>query len=366
MKKSYLMIAVAALAMASCAQNDELNYDEFKEAAMEFNIDGIENATRAELTTTWFDTADNSFGVYGYKKANFGEQIFNNEKVTAEGSKLWSHPTVRFWDKSVNTYNFYAYAPYNASGDVEFSTSNGFTFKNLSIFAGDIASGDYDKAIAWATGIGYTNGTLSTDLKHNNTPTVPFIFKHVLSKLQFKVKTDVDATLAKIYLQEIKAQLPTGTASWAQTSATTASGSATYSSLVKASLVKENASGDVYASADASADAAKFAEQIFASTEASGDAVSATAAQKGNTYIVVPVDNTNETDHRFAIKVKYDIIYSDGTYEKDCYALGAIKYAPNSNDFYTITININPAQIEFSVESIDDWTNKDGGTIDVE
>ena len=364
MKKSYLMIAVAALAMASCAQNDELNYDEFKEAAMEFNIDGIENATRAELTNDWFKKNGNSFGVYGFKKENFGEQIFKNEIVTSDGS-IWNHPTVRFWDKSVNTYNFYAYAPYNASGDVEFSTSNGFTFKNLGIFS-NIASGDYDKAVACATGIGYNNGTLNTDLKHKNTPTVAFIFRHVLSKLQFKVKTDIDEKVAKIYLQEIKAQLPTGTASWAQTSATTASGSATYSSVVKASLVKENASGDVYASADASADAAKFAEQIFASTAASGDAVSADPVQKGNTYIVVPVDGTNEKDHRFAIKVKYDIYYKDGTVEKDCYALGAIKYAPNSNDFYTITININPAQIEFSVERIDDWTNKDGGKIDVQ
>lgn len=365
MKKSYLMIAVAALAMASCAQNEELNYDEFKEAAMEFNIDGIENATRAELTNDWFKTNGNSFGVYGFKKENFGEQIFTNETVTSDGS-IWNHTTVRFWDKSVNTYNFYAYAPYASSdADVAFNTANGFTFKNLGIFS-NIASGDYDKAVAWATGIGYNNGTLSTTLKHINTPTVPFIFKHVLSKLQFKVKTDVDPGLAAIYLQEIKAELPTATASWAQTSVTVASGSATYSSVSKATLVFENASGDVYASADASADAAKFAEQIFASTAASGDAVSADPVQKGNTYIVVPVDGTNEKDHRFAIKVKYDIYYKDGTIEKDCYALGAIKYAPNSNEFYTITININPAQIEFSVESIDDWTNKPGGTIDVE
>lgn len=365
MKKSYLMIAVAALALTACSQNEELNYNEFKEVAMEFNIDGVEKTTRAELTTAWFGKSGNSFGVYGYKQANMVEQIFKNEAVVSKGSDLWEHETVRFWDKSVNTYNFYAYAPYTASGDVEFG-SNGFTFKNLEIFSGDIASGDYDKAVACAIGIGYNNGTLCTEKKHSNAPTVPFIFKHVLSKLQFKVKTtDKASSVATFYLKEISAQFPKdATAQWAQTSATDASGEATYGTITTASLVKKTASGDLYASGDANL----CTTLVHATKQASGDAITTSATQYGDTYIVVPVDNDKEKTHQFAVKVKYDILYKeDNTYEKDCIALGAVEYAPNSNDFYSIVINIDPAAIEFCVEGVDNWDEQsDGPTIDVD
>lgn len=365
MKKSFLMIATAALALTACSQNEELNYNEFKDVAMEFGSDGIDKPTRAELDMDWFQTSGNSFGVYGFtKEAMTGDQIFKNEKVYYDGSNTWKHDNVRFWNKSLNTYNFYAYAPF-ASGDadVEFG-SNGFTFKNLEIFS-NVASGDYDKAVANATGIGYSNGTLCTDATHSNAPTVKFIFSHVLSKLQFRIKTTEAAdAVADFYLQEICTQFPSasGSASWVQSTPTAASGEAKYISanLTQADLVIS--SGDaVYASGDA----AKCTTLIYASTAASGDAVTTTAAEKGQPYIVVPVGE-NETDHKFAVKVKYDIVYADGTTEKDCIALGAIKYAPNTNDFYTITIVIDPAKIEFCVEDVEGWDTEIDKEIDVD
>lgn len=355
MKKSNLIIAAAALVMASCAQNEVL-FQDFKEVAIDFQSQGIEKNTKAELTMDWFKTINNSFGVNGYKDSE--TKIFSNEKVysvatySSSDAGYWKHDNVRFWDKTVNSYAFYAYAPYTASGDVTFNKTTGYTFSNLNLFD-NIASSDCDKAIAFIEGVGYSNGSLCTD-SHENAPTVPFIFNHVLSKLSFKVKTTVASSDAVIYLKSISAQFPTATANWAQSSVNVASGTATFSSYTKAKLVAHTASGNAIASGDA----AGCTDGIYTTQQASGDALSATAAAYGNTYIVVPVNGT-QTEHEFAISVVYDIEYNDGTVESGAKALGAISYAPNSNDYYVVTINVDPAKIEFCVDNVESWVEKD-------
>ena len=128
MKKSYLILAAVAGLFASCAQNEDLVQIADEPVAIGFESGFIDNLTRAELNNAWFTTANNSFGVFGYKGTT---ELFGTsatpvaELVTRDGTKNdWVNTTLRFWDKAADDYSFYAYAPYaSTSTTYAFSSS---------------------------------------------------------------------------------------------------------------------------------------------------------------------------------------------------------------------------------------------------
>ena len=204
----------------------------------------------------------------------------------------------------------------------------------------------------------------------NDKPTVQFNFYHILSKLSFKVYTEIAKanaasnpvatfTLKRInidfpqsneitddidfyasdYATEASRNLPKGATSY--TGTPTKDG--TYTGTNKAS-------DDV--------------ELVFYCEDGYEVPNSATkpalpASPKTNdvackTYIVAPVNSTR-TAHEFGISVEYDIEYADGTKETGCKATSTLSYAPAQNSHYVVNIKIDPAQIEFCVENVVDW-----------
>lgn len=344
MKKSNLIIAAAALVMASCAQNEVL-FQDFKETAIGFAKSGIENNTRAALTDSWFITSGNAFGVYGYKGSTM---IFQDETVTWNGED-WKNPTVRFWDKSAQDYCFYAYAPKSATN----SFNNGkFTFTGLSLIK-DIASADADIAIATPlNNISYYHCTGGNTNGHG-TGHVEFIFNHILSKLSFKIKEngDFQAASADVKVKNIDICFPTATGiKWAQAEKNAVSGEIAYDSYASADAI--NASGEA---SMASGDAASYNVAVFSGAED----ISTTAETIGNTYIVAPVNDTY-TSHKFAIRVTYDVKYTDLNDAVTDYAYGVLSYEPTSNSYHVVTITIDPEEIQFCVDKINEWTPASG------
>jgi len=356
MKKSYLMIAAAAALFAACSSNDAFKEIDTQDAVIGFGYSASEKPTRAELTMTWFRTLDNGFGVYGFKD---DAAIFTNENVVcsdATSPYAWSHSTIRFWDKGASdAYDFYAYAPFagtsnSATGaNPTFSKQTGFTFTGLPVIA-DITSAGADKAIANAVeNIDYTDGRLHDT--HANSPTVQFVFNHILSKLSFKVKTDIPAhdaasnATASFTVTAIDIDFPSASAvQWAETYSDAVAGTTTYTSYV--------------------AKDGTFETQVFSGSQA----VNSTATAIGNTYIVTPV-NGSQKKHEFDVKVTYNVLYADGTTETGCEATGTIGtgnpdasnpadqnvYAPGQNQYYIAVINIHPEEIQFCVENVEAW-----------
>ena len=334
MKKSYLMIAAAATLFAACSSN-EMRNDVTENVEIAFQQKGIENLTKAALTLSWFTTDGNAFGVNGYKGAT---QIFTNEKVTY-GNSDWSHPTVRFWDKAASNYNFYAYAPYTSTAPT-FNTTNGYTFTGSIIT--DITTDGADKAVAWKTNTSYSE-CCSTHGSH-----VQLTFNHVLSKLGFMIKTtsEIMTEGATITVKKIELDFPTAaTSTWTQTAAGAAPGTTSFTTY-------------------AGKDGTTYETEVY--NNGTGTPLTATAAAIGNTYIVYPVNTTN-TEHVFGVKVTYDLKYSDNTTETNCIATGVVgggntaatQYKPNQNDSYTVTITVDPAHIEFCVEGVSGWSEKE-------
>lgn len=338
MKKSYLMIAAAATLFAACSSNDTFKDNVVEEVPISFEQRGVENLTKAALTLEWFKTNNNAFGVNGFKGST---QIFTNEKVTYSSTTGdWGHPTIRFWDKAANNYNFYAYAPYSTTAPT-FNETTGYTFTSSTLIT-DITAEGADKAVAWKTNTSYAQ-CCGTHGSH-----VDLTFNHVLSKLGFKIKTTqaIITADATITVKKIELDFPTAaTSKWEQTAAGAAAGTTTFTTY----NVK---------------DGTNYETKVY--DNATGIDLTASAQEIDNKYIVYPVNSTN-TEHIFGIKVTYDLEYSDGAKETACVATGTVgggtttetQYKPAQNESYTVTITVDPAQIEFCVEGVQGWTEKE-------
>lgn len=222
MKKSYLMIAAAAMVMASCAENYELKND-LKDSETPVKIDFAsfaEKATKGNVTDkSNLEFYHNTFSVIGSKKSTVNgevQYVFRSAAANASGDYTgitntyvsgdavfgdWKYDNARYWDKQAN-YNFVAYAPaaaplayYFASSDAEVGnaandlrTSKLYvlvgtnvqttpsTTENYNGFAETTASGDID---LMTSSVEPQDGT--------NHETVHLQFKHILAKLNVAV-----------------------------------------------------------------------------------------------------------------------------------------------------------------------------------
>ena len=398
MKKSYLMIAAVAAIFTACGGNDIYKEVEEQDIPINFSQMATEKATRtgAELDMDWFhNTAKVGFGVYGFKgDPAAATKIFKNEQVKsslATALYAWTHTTIRFWDKAVSNYNFYAYAPFAGTNNNDeganpsFDYTKGFTFTGLPIIANidvnESTTLSPDKVVATAVeGVGYTSnklhqggsytvGSTTTNVAdHANAPTVPFVFNHILSKLSFKIYTPVKPNnyateserVANFTVKSIKIDFPTATSvTWAETIKSAAAGTTTYSGYANKTGDKTDAAFETEVYSDATGTLVPYGES------------STNASAIGNTYIVTPVNSTVKK-HEFDLQVIYDIAYADGTTETGCIATGTIGtgnpelssgdegydpniYAPTQNQYYIAVIKLDPAQIEFCVEKVNEW-----------
>jgi len=231
MKKSYLTLAVVAMAMASCS-NEVLIDEPIKSGE---TTEAIGFSTFSDLATKAGSKTDlefyhQSFAVYATKKSTVDqtviETIFNPDDadaavaataVTAYNSQSdsWDYAPSRYWDKQA-TYNFIAVAPnnnvlkYNFASEVGEATA---TFKTLSPYT---LNGQNLQATATKAEIlkGFVGGTgKDTDLMTSanvyqagatHDRNVNLTFRHVLSKLNVAVKKHSSLDNVVVKIKEIK------------------------------------------------------------------------------------------------------------------------------------------------------------------
>lgn len=119
MKKSYLMIAAAATLFAACT-NDEIRNGTLEYGDSEIGFSTyISSQTKAadnnkDAENLW-DLEDHhtSFDVWAWKKYNgswVSTAVYNKGTVNY-ASSAWTANPLKFWDKSADSYYFYAAAP---------------------------------------------------------------------------------------------------------------------------------------------------------------------------------------------------------------------------------------------------------------
>lgn len=109
MKKLIYFAAIAAIAV-SCAKTSEVN--PVTEQAIGFDT-WTSNLTKA--THTPFATGA-TFDAYGYKYKTEGAvktTVFDGDDVTLASNGSWNYAEIRFWDRTTDSYTFFAAAPAN-------------------------------------------------------------------------------------------------------------------------------------------------------------------------------------------------------------------------------------------------------------
>lgn len=240
MKKSYLMIAAAAMAMAACTNDNVLtDIQEGNESQKAITFSSFsEKLTKADPTTNDLEFYHNTFAVYASKKSTvdasgdpqypFGAPAaagaeVNGTKVTyASGDTKpneWTYSPYRFWDKQA-TYYFCAYAPESAPIRLKYNTatsevndaandfviSTAYELKGQNLQAAGATEAEiltgFDNADENDCDLMIANVVYEEGASHSDE--VTFDFKHILAKFNVTaIKADVlDNAVVKI--QSIK------------------------------------------------------------------------------------------------------------------------------------------------------------------
>ncbi len=186
MKKIYLAaMAVAALTVSSCSQDEVLNINpEAGAKAIEFGVyTGKAAQTRGtEVTTTTIE--NNGFGVTAVHHMDaYSDGIPNfmyNQKVD-KTSGVWAYDPVKYWPTTQGSkLTFFAYAPYNGAGIT--LADNDASPKTLTFEL----QADPKNTVDFVAAARYNVASSASPA------TVSFELKHELTRLAFKAKADND------------------------------------------------------------------------------------------------------------------------------------------------------------------------------
>lgn len=162
------MLGAAAMMLASCTQNEVLEVSESR--AIGFNGTGIDNITRADITSSAFP----HFYVYG----GYDETaIFNGTDVNNNGGK-WEYTPTQYWADGI-----WKFAGYDGGTGVTptWSYGNGLT---LEVNSDALNQSD----VVYAA-----SRDITVDDAANYSAPVALTFTHLLSKIQFKFLKDAQS-----------------------------------------------------------------------------------------------------------------------------------------------------------------------------
>lgn len=196
MKQNYFMLAAAAMMFAACSQSDLV--DEIQESAPQ----AIEFSTFANKTTRAVENNDSAayssaleghhttFNVWASKKLASGSYI-DVYADTVPGkvsySSQWTATPLKFWDKTAESYAFYAAAP----ADLAWVATNTAGANGTLSLANFLLTGVNNTASeSWkdSADIDLMIADTCTTYKGDYS-TVDLNFIHILSRLNIKVKS---------------------------------------------------------------------------------------------------------------------------------------------------------------------------------
>lgn len=369
MRTRNLMMAMAALAIAGCSQNEVTDVNPDIHPAVGFDVYTGVQTKGAETTTTTLKSGD-GFGILAYQTSD----VWNNDKSSATPSFMYNeHATwtagnpgswgyansPKFWPTNSDKITFFAYAPY------ESSPADG-TNKKITLSGQSDAGAPkitFEVNTTWKDMVDLvTDGRsdIQDQTSASNSGTVTFKFKHVLTKIK-NIMVKPDATLGsntKIYVTGLK--LNTGTNvlynkaiyqfdddTWA------AATPASYFSGVQdlsAFLDKTTPSQWGYTTS---------------SVDASNHSTAASLFPSGEALYFIPVDNTTgtATEGDLKLKISYDIVtkidnsnHHISTVTDKEINLPANTFKKGTAHTYTLTIKMNAININVD-ETIEGWTD---------
>ena len=189
--KKLLFVALAAVGMAACVQNEELAV--VKSDAIAFDNLYVNNATKADPSLTLAKLEN--FQVWGWMGSENGT-VFTGDEVRKSGS-AWIYDNTQYWVPEKNYY-FEAVAPANGNWEPLTSTDanlTGVKFTNV--------SGEEDLLYAEYSVTTPNKATLA-----NGVEKVKLQFGHLLSKVQFSFKNGFTTNNVTVKVKDVTMTAP--------------------------------------------------------------------------------------------------------------------------------------------------------------
>ena len=228
MRKSYLMIAIAAIALVSCAGNEQKSdVQEYNESAISFeSYAGIQTKAadnNKDAANKWLlENHSNDFDVWAWKYFNGAwvtTAVYNKGVVTynSTGTETttyfkWDVNPIKFWDKSAEKYYFYAASPSNAAWTLTGTGDQGkLSYANFTLAGGLANNLSYNETATVTTEVQSFKDVADVDLmiaEDNLVPRSKYnkpqpdkvneIFDHILSRLNVTVALKAGGTIATL------------------------------------------------------------------------------------------------------------------------------------------------------------------------
>lgn len=188
MKKLFLISTASLMFLASCTNESVVDSDIIS-GGNKIAFNTYSNATKGNPfdTNLEFKSKDNAFGVTAFistQTTPYLGAITLGAKISSDGS-TWNYANpndIRFWPVNNETLDFYAYAPFTNPNNVApaFSKTDGLKFTNYTVPSEESNQLDFMYASALNKG------------KPANGTSVNMHFKHALTQVHFKARTEAD------------------------------------------------------------------------------------------------------------------------------------------------------------------------------
>ena len=191
--KKLLFVALAAIGMVACVQNEELVVNKSTAISFKQHVNNVSSRVNDPSFTK--DNLEN-FRVWGWMTTNAGT-VFTGDVVSGSSASGWSYDNTQYWAPN-RLYSFEAVAPANGGWVAVKETDadiKGLTFTN--------ADGTED--LLYAT---YSVTTPDMATLVSGYDPVPLQFAHLLAKVQFSFKSAFTTENTTIKVTNVKMSVP--------------------------------------------------------------------------------------------------------------------------------------------------------------
>lgn len=324
MKAKCLFVAIAALTIAGCSQNEVLETNPDIHRAIGFDVyTGVQ--TKGVETTTLSITTP-GFGVMAVK----GNSVYmaKRQVTSSDGGSTWTYQTPAYWPADGSTLSFYSYAPHGGSGitatsfDDDETPEIGFTIADSWADMIDLVAAKNE------------NVASGTD--------VPVHLKHILTRIAFTAQLSEgisSSTGTTVHITSLKIL---------QASSTKFYKSGTYNIRAETWSSTSAITGDYTI--------------ISSDTEINKNGTSTSLTGTDKYLFCIPVENLTAGEIQLEVTYKTTVnsVVSNKTVK---FNVPATHFAQGAAYSYNFDISLN--RISFSGEVDNTWTNGSGNLVEV-
>ena len=198
--KKLLLVALAAVGLASCVQNEELAVAS-NTSAIAFGDSFVYNATTKADPTTDTSNIDN-FDVWAFME-EVGGTVLTDEDVTKSGN-AWGYTNIQYWAPN-RTYYFAALSPMNSANVTETLATDTAAAK-LGLGEIEFTNVDGTEDLLYAKEKVTAKGVEA--LASEGMPAVKMQFQHLLSKVKFTFKNGFTTDNMSVIVKNVRMSVP--------------------------------------------------------------------------------------------------------------------------------------------------------------